>query len=241
MHNKKVEIDLLFMAPAMASVFFALMLGTLIGFIPTFGLLYLITSRYEKVIEEEDTMKTFVIGIFAGIIVTLAHLFVIREFDPESTGTFVIYAYLLALAEALIWRIYIRRKKFKDRYDRQFILLSFSLGISGLFLLFTSGQLFTQFEANSEQLLGFFLFAIAVSTMRAGMALLLARGEMKGKTLFPMATITLAFGTFNIFSLIYLGFEFLWTFAVFLVPAGLITFALLYPDLKKIVKPPDDQ
>ena len=224
------------MAPDMASVFFALMLGTLMGFIPTFGLLYLITSRYEKVIEEEDTMKTFVIGIFVGIVVTLGHLFVISAFDPESTGTFVIYAYLLALAEALIWRIYIRRKKFRGRYDRQFILLSFSLGISGLYLLFTSGQLFAQFDTTSEQLLGFFLFAIAVSTMRAGMALLMARGEMKGKTLMQLVIITLAFGTFNIFSLIYLGFEFLWTFAVLLVPAGLIAFALVYPDLKKVVK-----
>jgi hypothetical protein len=189
------------------------------------------------VIEEEDTMKTFVIGIFAGIIVTLGHLFVIREFDPQNTGTFVVYAYLLALAEALIWRIYIRRRKFKDRYDRPFLLISFSLGISGLFLLFTSGQLFTQFDASSEQLLGFFLFAIAISTMRAGMALLLARGEMKGRSWFHLAVITLALGTFNIFSLIYLGFEFLWTFAAFLVPAGLIAFALLYPDLKKVVKP----
>ncbi|MGA1793840.1 MAG: hypothetical protein ACMUHM_07815 [Thermoplasmatota archaeon] len=220
----------------MASVFFSLMLGTLIGFIPTFGLLYLITSRYEKVIQEEDTMKTFVIGIFLGIAVTLGHLYVISALDPQNTGPFVISAYLLALAEALLWRIYIRRRKFRDRPDRPFIILSLSLGITGLFLLFTSGQLFSQFETTSDQLLGFFLFAIAVSTMRGSMALLLSRGEMKGRSLMQMALITVVFGTFNIFSLIYLAYEFLWTFALFLVIPGLVSFALFYPDLGKVKK-----
>ncbi|MGA1872595.1 MAG: hypothetical protein ACMUHY_02895 [Thermoplasmatota archaeon] len=224
------------MAPGMASVFFSLMLGTLMGFIPTFGLLYFITSRYEKVIEEEDTMKTFIIGIFLGIVVTLAHLYVISALDPENTGPFVISAYLLALAEALMWRIYIKRRKFKERPDRPFILLSLSLGISGLFLLFTSGQLFSQFDTNSEQLLGFFHFAVAVSTMRGAMALLLARGEMKGRITVQLVIITLVFGTFNLFSLIYLGYEFLWPFALLLVPAGVIAFALMYPDLAKVQK-----
>ncbi|MBN1539553.1 MAG: hypothetical protein JW939_05365, partial [Candidatus Thermoplasmatota archaeon] len=175
----------------MASVFFALMLGTIIGFVPTFGLLYLITSRYERVIEEEDTMKTFVIGIFMGIVVTLGHLFSISGLDPGSPTWFVISAYLLALAEALMWHVYIRRKKFRDRPDRPFLMLSLSLGISGLFLIFTSGQLFVQFDATSEQLLGFFLFALAISTMRAGMALLLSRGEMKGRTTFHFVLVTL--------------------------------------------------
>ncbi|MBN1390973.1 MAG: hypothetical protein JXA22_10070 [Candidatus Thermoplasmatota archaeon] len=220
----------------MASVFFALMLGTIIGFIPTFGLLYLITIRYEKMIEEEDTMKTFVIGIFLGILVTLGHLFVISGLDPESTAPFVISAYLLAFAEAMIWHVYIRRKKFRDRPDRPFLMLSLSLGISGLFLIFTSGQLFVQFDATSEQLLGFFIFAVAISTMRAGMALLLSRGEVKGRTTLPLALVTLIFGTFNIFSLIYLGYGFLWTFTLFLVPAGIIAFGVFYPDLAKIRK-----
>ncbi|MGA1866861.1 MAG: hypothetical protein ACMUFK_05275 [Thermoplasmatota archaeon] len=220
----------------MATVFFALMLGTIIGFVPTFGLLYLITNRYEKVIEEEDTMKTFIIGIFMGIAVTLGHLFSISGLDPGRPFWFVISAYLLALAEALMWHIYIRRKKFRDRPDRPFLMLSLSLGISGLFLIFTSGQLFVQFDTTSEQLLGFFLFAIAISTMRAGMALLLSRGEMKGRTTLPFVIVTLIFGTFNIFSLIYLGYGFLWTFALFLVPAGLIAFGALYPDLAKVRK-----
>lgn len=222
----------------MVSVFLALMIATLIGFIPTFGLLFLITSRYEKVINEEDTMKTFIIGIFVGIVVTLGHLFVIKDLDPSSTGSFVIYAYLLALAEALIWRIYIRRSKFRERNDRPFIILSFSMGISGLFLLFTSGLMLTFFDTVTgkmvEQVLGFAIFAIAITTMRAGMSLLMIRGEMKGKTLIPLLIITLMFGTFNLFSLIYLGSGFLWTFALFLIPGGLITFAIFYPDLKKV-------
>jgi len=220
----------------MASVFFSLMLGTLMGFIPTFGMLYFITSRYEKLMHEEDTMKTFVIGIFMGIAVTLGHLYVISALDPQNTGPFVISAYLLAIAEALLWHLYIKRRKFRDRPDRPFIMLSLSLGISGLFLLFTSGQLFSQFDTTSEQLLGFFLFAIAVATMRGGMALLLARGEMKGKITMQTALIALIFGTFNIFSLIYLAYEFLWTFALVLVIPGLISFALLYPDLGSVKK-----
>jgi hypothetical protein len=222
------------MALDMASVFFALFLGTLMGFIPTFGLLFLITSRYEKVIEEEDTMKTFVIGIFAGIIVVIGHLFTITSFDPENGGTLIVGAYMLALAEALLWHIYIMRRKLRDRPDRPFLMLSFSLGISGLFLLFTSGQMFVQFDVGSDQLLGFFLFAIGISLMRASMSLLLARGEMKRKIIMPMVMITLIFGTFNIFSLLYMGFEFLWTFALMLVVPGLIAFGLMYRDLEKV-------
>jgi MFS family permease len=233
------------MAPDMMNTFLALMLGTLIGFIPTFGILFLVTTRYERKIQEEDTMKTFVIGIFVGILVTLGHLFVINDLNPENTGPFVIYAYLLALAEGLIWRIYIRRKKFRDRPDRPFIILSFSLGISGLFLLFTSGQLLAQFDTNSPlfvaQIMGFALFAIAISTMRGGMALLLVRGELSGRSLIPMAIITVVYGSFNLFSMIYLAYEFFWTFAALLVPAGLIVFAIFYSDLKKVPNAVIDQ
>ncbi|MFW3147292.1 MAG: hypothetical protein ACMUIE_10845 [Thermoplasmatota archaeon] len=221
----------------MASIFFALFLGTLMGFIPTFGLLYLITTRYEKKIQEEDTMKTFIIGIFAGILVTLGHLYVVNSFDPSeqgSTPVFLLSAYLLALAEVLIWRIYIRRKKFKERPDRPFLMLSFSLGISGLFLLFTSGQMFVNFEVASDQLLGFFLFAIAISIMRASMSLFLARGEMKNRYLKPFVLITLAFGTFNFVSMIYIGFGFLWTFALMLVVPALGAYWYFYRDLEKV-------
>jgi mannose/fructose/N-acetylgalactosamine-specific phosphotransferase system component IIC len=222
----------------MVSVFLALMLGTLMGFIPTFGILYMITNRFQHVIHEEDTMKTFILGIFAGILVTLGHLLVIQDMDPENTGPFLVYAYLLAIAEALLWRVYIRRKKFRDREDRPFIILSFSLGISGLYLLFTFGQLLYGSDLGGtkifEQILGFGLFAVAVSTLRAGMALLLMRGELRKKTLVPFAIIFVVFGTFNLLSMIYLAFGFLWTFAVLLLPFGLIAFALLYPDLKKV-------
>jgi len=221
----------------MASTFFALFLGTLMGFIPTFGLLFLITNRYERTIHEEDTMKTFILGIFAGILVTLGHLYVVNSFDPASEGGtsfFLISAYLLALAEALIWRIYIRRKKFRQRPDRPFIVLSFSLGISGLFLLFTSGQMFVNFEVASDRLLGFFLFAIAVSLMRASMSLFLSRGEMKNRYLKQFVLITLMFGTFNFVSMVYIGFGFLWTFALILVIPALGAFWYFYRDLEKV-------
>jgi hypothetical protein len=221
----------------MVNTFLALTFGTIVGFLPTFGLLFIITNRFQEHINEEDTIKTFVIGIFAGILVTLGHLFVIQGLDAESAGPFVIYAYLLALAEALMWRVYLRRRKFRDRPDRPFILLSFALGISGLFLIFTFGQLLTQFDTSSgvfiEQLLGFALFAVALSTMRGAMSLILSQGEMKGKSLVPMVVITLIFGTFNLFALIYLAYEFLWTFAAILVPIGMIAFAITYRNLKQ--------
>jgi mannose/fructose/N-acetylgalactosamine-specific phosphotransferase system component IIC len=228
----------------MVSVFLSLMLGTLMGFIPTFGILYVITSRFQDVINEEDTMKTFVLGIFAGILVTLGHLFVIADMSPENTGPFLLYSYLLATAEALLWRVYIRRKKFRDREDRPFILLSFSLGISGLYLLFTFGQLLFNYDTGGtkifELILGFGIFSVAVATLRAGMALLFIRGEMKKKTLVPFAIIIVVFGTFNLLSMVYLAFGFLWTFALILVPFGLISFGLLYPDLKKVPPPVKD-
>ncbi|MFO8051170.1 MAG: hypothetical protein R6V01_05655 [Thermoplasmatota archaeon] len=217
------------------NTFLALAWGTIIGLAPTFGLLFIITNRYEKVIAEDDTMKTFIMGLFMGVLVVVAHLFIITNFQGGgSSGNLLIYAYVLALGEVLLWHLFISRRKTRGRSDVPFLLLSLSLGISGMYILFTSGQMLVLTDAGSDQFLGMIIFAVAVSLMRASMALYLARGEMKKKIFMKGSLAALALGTFNIFSFLYLGAEFLWTFAVILVIPALVCFYLIYPDLARV-------
>ncbi|MEA3558719.1 MAG: hypothetical protein U9R75_05635 [Candidatus Thermoplasmatota archaeon] len=217
------------------NTFLALAWGAIMGLAPTFGLLFIITSHYEKKIEEEDTMKTYIIGLLLGIVVIVSHLFFISDFEGYAeSGMLLISAYLLALGEMMLWHIFINRRKTKGRSDIPFLLLSFSLGISGMYILFTSGQMLALIDARSDQFLGMILFAFAVSLMRGSMAIYLSRGELKRKVFTNGALITLVLGTFNLFSFMYLGAEFLWTFSVILVIPALISFYLMYPDLAKV-------
>lgn len=203
------------------------------GLVPTFGLLYLITSRYEKVIAEEDTMKTFVVGIFLGIPVVVSHLYFVSFFtDYSQAGTLLMAAYLLALAEVMLWHIFVGFRKMKKRPDVPFILLGLVLGSVSVYIIFTSAMMFVQSDLGSDQFLAMVLFAIAMSIMRGSMAIYLSLGELKGKIMVNVIAIALILGTFNLFAFLFLGSGFIWTFAVLLSVPGLIGFYFMYPRLK---------
>ena len=76
-----------------------ILIGFLVGLGPTFGLLWAIMSRYEKKIAERDTNASFVLGIFAGLLVIIAHLFFIVSYNPASA---MVFAPILSLAECLL-------------------------------------------------------------------------------------------------------------------------------------------
>lgn len=226
-----------FLGGSQMNTFLALTWGAIMGLGPTFGLLYVVTNRFEKVIAEEDTLKTYIIGLFMGIVVVVSHLFFISGFSGyEESGNLLIYAYLLALGEVLLWHIFISRRKTRGRSDIPFLLLSLTLGISGMYILFASGQMLVLSDARSDQFLGMIIFAISAALMRASMGIYLARGELKKKLLVNGSVIALALGTYNLFSFLFLGADFLWTFAVILVIPALIAFYLVYPDLSKVKK-----
>jgi len=190
----------------------AVLFAFLIGIIPSYGLLFLITMRYETKIMERDTMMTFVIGLFAGIVVVIGHLYFIVSGD---VSLLIISSFLLALAELLLYHIYLKRRKFKERGDLPFIATAFALGISAMFIVFVSGQMLIKYDdLLMDSLLGMFVFSISISLMRSAMAILLSRGELRGSILIPAFIGTIVFGLFNLISFLYLAFDFLWTFSI---------------------------
>ena len=214
----------------------------LIGIAASFVILWVITDRYQKKIHERDTMTTYVIGLFAGIIVVVGHLYIINSGD---LGVVLVSSVLLSFAEVLLYHIYLNRTKFRGRTDLPFIGSSFALGISGMYILFISGQILANTDPSIDVILGMILFCISVSVIRLSTVLLLCRGETGGKVnvklIKGVITSTSLLSVFNLIALIYLIFEFLWTFAVMVTVWSILSLFFLIGDLSKVPNmPPSD-
>mgnify|MGYP006285539839 CR=1 FL=1 len=207
----------------------------LIGIIASFIILWVITERYQRKINEKDTLTTYIIGLFAGILVVVGHLYILSSGD---LGIVLLSSLLLAFAEVLLYHIYLNRSKFRGRRDLPFIGVAFALGVSGMYILFITGQLLVNTTPSLDVILGLILFCIAVSLIRLSSALLLCRGEsggkINGKFMMNFAGATVLLGLFNLIALVYLIFGFLWTFAVMVTIMALGSFMFLFGDLGKL-------
>ncbi|MDG6225223.1 MAG: hypothetical protein QCI82_06890 [Candidatus Thermoplasmatota archaeon] len=211
----------------------AMFLASIISLLPTFGMLTLATWWYERKLDEKDLNITYIIGIFIGIIVVVAHIY----FSITYGLTFLVIpvGILLSLGEVLLYRIYANRKKFRGRTDVPFMIFSFSLGISGAYLLFISGQYFANFDIGAESFLGLVLFAVGVPAIRGGTALIFCRRWMGRMPLHKvLAFPTIMLGLFNILAMLYLAGGFLWPFSAGCSVMGVLSLAASFRDLSKV-------
>lgn len=214
----------------------------LVGIITSFGLLWAITDRFQRKINEKDTMMSFIIGLFAGIVVVIGHLYMISYGDLSVV---IVSSFILAFAEILLYHIYMNRRKFKGRSDLRFIGIAFSLGIAGMYILFIIGHVLNKGRGiNPEMLLGMVLFCFAISIMRISSVLLLSRGETSGKIdrklIVHVFVGSALLGMFNLLGFTYLIFDFLWTFAMLVVLMSLLSLLFLYKDLYKLPDLPEE-
>jgi hypothetical protein len=216
---------------------FTLFLASLIGIIPTFGLLTLGTWWYERKMNEKDLNITYIIGIFIGVVVVVAHLFFAVSYGLSAFA--IPAAFLLALLEVLIYRAYLNRAKFKGRTDKPFMAFALALGISGAYNLFISGQYFTNGTVMVGSSLGLVLFALGVPLTRASVAIILSSDLEKGERLFKaLAAPVLILTFFNLMMFFYMVGDFLWTFSAAGALVGIACFFFafrrlsLLPDMK---------
>ena len=200
----------------------ALFLASLLGFIPSYGLLFLSISGLERKLDEKDTMITFVIGLFAGTVVVVAHLLFLSEY--RTSGLSLISAILLALAESMLIFVFLNRKKFKGRKDLLFIGYSFGLGISGIYILYLAGRMFFFLDMRPTIVLGMIAYAIAVPLMRGSAGLVIAERKLKERPYIGVALGTVLLGVFNILSFLYLYSFYLWTFGAAALIMGAVAF-----------------
>jgi hypothetical protein len=214
---------------------FLILLGFIVGLGPTFGLLWAVMSRYENTIAERDTNASFVLGIFAGILVITTHLFFVVSYDTLSS---LIFAPVLALAECLLYYIYLNRRKLKSRSDKPFLGLAFALGAASMYIGFLMGHLTTNLDYNIEHVLGLVIFAVGASTIRGSMGILMARSTSKKQLLKTILAGTPLLGIFNIMAFFYLNSDipFLWTFSIPCTVYALAVFWYYFKDLGSVEK-----
>lgn len=213
----------------------AIFIASLLSIVPTFGLLTLGTWWYERKMDEKDLNITFIIGIFIGVVIVVAHLFFAVSYN---FGAYAIpAAFLLALLEVLIYRTYLNRSKLKGRTDQPFMAFSLALGISGAYLLFVTGQYMVWGTIDVESVLGILLFTISVPLARSGVAILFSSDRTRGKPLFkalmrPVLILTL----FNLLMLIYMSSAFV---IVFSLIGAIVGIAAFYSSYKRLALVPD--
>ena len=204
----------------------AMAIASLIGIVPSFGLLWISMIPNEGRFHEKDTMMTFIFGLFIGIPVVVIHLFLSTQ-EYMTTVWFYPTAILLGLAEAAVYRTYLRRRKFSGRTDKPFLAFSLGLGISAIYILYISGRgLFFGYEMT-EEVLGMIMFAMAVPMIRGSSGIIISKGEAKGeKGLKHMIRGGLLLGGFNLIAFLYIHWDYLWPFALACVGIGFFSYAL---------------
>ncbi len=207
----------------------ALFLASLLGIIPSYGLLYLAVSKLERKLNEKDTMISFIIGLFAGIAIVVTHL--IFLYDYGLTGVALIASILLALGECLIYYIFVNRRKFRKRPDIIFIGFSLGLGSASTYILFVAGRMFYFMDTRPSMVLGMVMFALAVPMARGAIGLIIARYKLQNRAKFGLALSTALLALFNMTAFLYLYSLYLWPFAIASLIVGIIPFGILYRDL----------
>jgi peptidoglycan biosynthesis protein MviN/MurJ (putative lipid II flippase) len=182
---------------------FFMLIGFVVGLGPTFGLLWAVMSRYENRIAERDTNSSFVLGIFAGLVVIVGHLFFIVSYSFSSIG--LISAFGLALAECLLYFIFLNRRKFKKRSDKAFLGLGFALGTASMYIAFLMGQLFLNIQFHWGHILGMVVYSFGASTIRGSMGILVSRSSERKNLFKNLAIGTAILGIFNIATIVYLN------------------------------------
>jgi hypothetical protein len=211
----------------------AIFIASVLSIIPSFGLLTLATWWYERKLDEKDLNITYIIGIFIGVLVVVAHLFfaVMYNFGKYAIPA----AFLLALLEVLIYRVYLDRTKLKGRSDQPFIAFSFALGISGAYLLFITGQFLVNAEISVESALGIVLFTLGVPLTRSSVALIFSSDRAAGRTLFrSMVKPALILSLFNLLMLIYMASAFVIVFSLLGAIVGISAFAYSFKRLSEV-------
>lgn len=192
-----------------------ILIGFIVGLGPTFGLLWTVMSRFEKKIAERDTNASFVLGIFAGLLVIIAHLYFIVTYSASFMG--LMGAFGLGLAESLLYYIYLNRRKFRKRTDKPFIGAAFALGAASMYIAFLMGHLTTNVSGwNISHILGLFIFASGAATVRGAVGILMARTSSRKLLLKNSAMGMGILGVFNLISIFYLNpvDPFLWTLSI---------------------------
>jgi len=214
---------------------FTTLISFVIGILPTFGLLFAITSRFERFLEERDTMTSFIIGLFAGIPLAVAYMFFSFNYGTDRPEMYLAIL-LLAPVEALAYQIYLNRKKFRDRKDLPFIALGFCLGASATYIGFLSGWMFRSLDADMGMVLGVVLFGLGVGPFKASVGLMMSKGNVK--TIFrpDLLYAVLALVAFNLFVFPYMYSLFLWTFALPISALGIAMFYYHYRILARKLK-----
>ena len=209
----------------------SILLGFLIGLGPTFGLLWAVMSRYERKIAERDTNASFVLGIFAGIVVIIGHLFFISYYSLSVIG--LISAFGLALAECLLYYMFLNRRKTRGRSDKAFLGLAFSLGAASMYIAFLMGQLVVNIDYYRDHILGLVIFAVGASTIRGSMGILMARSTNRRNLYRTALKGMLILGSFNTATILYLNpiEPFFWVLSLPCAAIGLFAFAHFYGDL----------
>ncbi len=211
-----------------------ILLGFIIGLGPTFGLLWAIMARYESKIDDRATNTSFIIGIFGGLLVIVGHLFFIVNYSISAFG--LVSAFGLALAECLLYYVYLNRKKLKTRSDKSFMGLAFALGSASMYIAFIMGQMLVNHDYYWDDVLGMIIFAAGVATIRGSMGILMALGNNRSKMLKNALIGSIVLGFFNVLVLIYLNpiKPFFWIFSVPAMVYGMIVFAVFFKKLADV-------
>jgi len=204
----------------------AFTLAFLIAIVPAITLLYYTLKNYERYLNDKHLFFSIITGLFLGILVSFFHL-VISSVNVliGNILNFVLIIISFAIFENLVKVVYVQLRRFERKFDITFygatfgIILGASITMGRTYAIFSS-------DISVYEIVGIFLFAVAILFMNGGMGAYIGYGHYKNDMRWTVLTAIFLSLPFNLL-------VFLWYLLPLFFPANIedvviIAFAMVY-------------
>ncbi len=145
-------------------------LSVLIGFVPSFAILYLVWGKFEGVFKEKRLFWNYFVGWILGILVGVFFL-ILKYSSAPYLDISLLFVLFFAIFTATLKFMYLNfPKKLKD-YQLPYNGFSLGLGIAALWSIAISYQYLTYYSYQGYELallvVSLFLFSVGLSAMQA--------------------------------------------------------------------------
>ena len=141
-------------------------LSVLIGFVPSFAILYIVWGKFEGVFNEKRLFWNYFVGWILGILIAIFFLMIKYSVSPYLDMS-ILFVVFFAIFTVLVKFIYLNfPKKLKD-YQLPYNGFALGLGIAALWGLAMSYQILAYSELSNSQLILYFTSLLIMSTALA--------------------------------------------------------------------------
>lgn len=160
------------------------LVSTIVGFIPSFGILYFAWGKLEGIFSEKQMFWNYFIGWIMGVVIAI--FFLILKYSVSAyLDLSIIFVIFFAIFTESLKYIYLNIPKKRENYQLPYQGFALGLGISALWAVAIIYQYLKYANLNPTEyivgIISFFLFSTGIASIQASAGAMLGYGIFKGE------------------------------------------------------------